>query len=750
MSTQILHKENVDEITELWLPDPDKCSAQEELRQMEEWKRKNGPGKKRPSELGIDAYRYGKPLHPKFYEGRTPPPVPLDSAENLEWYAEQLHRAIYGFEYKGQRISGDYYWMLNFVPFIIAKKDKFGNATTDFSIGMPYFAHQHDYVFKLIEEAHSLGKGFMWMAGRGVGKSYLINSVITKAYYLKPNSHGVVAGTNAHHTNETFGKVKDMLIAIDAAHPTLALARLTDTKYEIKSGYETNKDGVKSVAGPMSYIQAMIFGDNPDATRGSRPDIFFMDEIGAWSTGKGNLKECVSASWGSWKVGNIKKGRVFMAGTGGSVASDQAKDLFLNPDAYNILAVNDFKQEVGKKHCMFLPADYLYGGMWERTGVNDDVESRVILEEERKVTMDDMVLHDKLVQEFPFTVTEVFKRSGTNIFNQRKIAKQWSDIQFSADHIIKPEKGFLEWERSKSGKIVGVEWQRNPAGNIEIIEHPYRGESGKEQFPDLYIAGIDSIDQGKLDSTSNKGRSSLACLVKKRILEGAYFSQTSNIYVAKYIGRSLDVRDDYEDTLKLVMYYNAKANVEYTKIAIVHYFTEKKQWHRLMKRPMVAMPSSGDGALKRMGIVKQQNLIGTPATTGVIVHQDGKIKEYVNDYCQNIHFVDQLEQLRDYQSEDRTKYDLVIAMGLCEIADEDMLGEPARRFEADSHELEVFGYYTDDEGNKHMGVIPNPVTINDFTVQSKDQGFRWIDASGVPRFDDRYDIDDARDLDEFN
>ena len=99
-------KENIDNITELWLPDPEACSAQEELRRIEEWKRSTG-GTKRPSELGIESYRYGNTLDPKFFEGRTPPPVALDSAENLEWYAEQLHRCIYGFEYKGMRISGD-------------------------------------------------------------------------------------------------------------------------------------------------------------------------------------------------------------------------------------------------------------------------------------------------------------------------------------------------------------------------------------------------------------------------------------------------------------------------------------------------------------------------------------------------------------------------------------------------------------------------------------------------------------------
>ena len=93
---------------DLWIPDPDAISASEALRQEKEWlRKKNGYNGVRPTELGIESYRWTSQLHPKFFEGRTPPPVPLDSLENIEWYEEQLRRCVYGFEYKGQRITGD-------------------------------------------------------------------------------------------------------------------------------------------------------------------------------------------------------------------------------------------------------------------------------------------------------------------------------------------------------------------------------------------------------------------------------------------------------------------------------------------------------------------------------------------------------------------------------------------------------------------------------------------------------------------
>ncbi len=890
MEDVILKKDNLDNVTKLWLPDPESCTAQDELRRIEEWKRKQG-GQKKPSELGIESYRYGNIIDPKFFEGRNPPPVALDSAENLEWYAEQLQRCIYGFEYKGNRITGDMYWFLNFTPFAVMKQNEYGEVVNSNEINFASFSYQQDYIFKLIEEAHELGKGFMLMGGRGFGKTYMVLSVIAKYYYLRPDSNNYISASHSGHAGEAMKKLKRMLLSIDKAHPTLALARLTDTKYVVKSGYEVNIDGVKREEGPMSTISQIIYGDNAGVTRGSRPDTQLLEECmapgtkvlmadkkfklieeietgddimtaeftkkkvgkttsgtaemykitqtegnpyivngkhklrlsyydefmdihfvnirvedfikrddqdyfygvridqkkpdikvesigegeyygftiatnkaserlfilsdgtvthncGDWSAGKADLKSCINASMGSWRKGPIKTCRVFLTGTGGSVSSDQAKDVFMNPSAYDLLAVNDFATRTAKHHSIFIPSDYLYASFgWERTGVNDNEGARASMEEEREMKREDSEAYDKFIQEYPFTVEEVFRKSGTNIFHQRNIAKQWTDIEFGTENILKPEVGYLEWKRSAGGKIVGVTWAANPSGNMHIIEHPYHGEGKNVIYPDLYVGGIDSIDQGQLDSTTSKNRSSLAILIKKRIVDGQYFKQTSNLYVAKYIGRSLDVRDDYEEALKLTMYYSAKINVEYTRIGIVQYFRERKQWHRFIKRPAIARSSAGSADMEHIKKLREQTLIGTTTTVGVIDYGDGKIKEYTRDFCHNIFYIDVLEQLRDYQREDRTKYDLVIAMAMCEIADEDLLGIPAKTNDADTRGFEEFGYYIDEYGHKKFGVIPGAKKkVETFFKESSTNGFRWVDMKGLPRFDDKFDVLDARDL----
>jgi hypothetical protein len=79
----------------------------------------------------------------------------------------------------------------------------------------------------------------------------------------------------------------------------------------------------------------------------------------------------------------------------------------------------------------------------------------------------------------------------------------------------------------------------------------------------------------------------------------------------------------------------------------------KKQFWRILQRPSIAIGSnvSGDKA----------STLGTPATSAVIAHQDQKLADYI-DYYQ-ILYPPVLEQMRDYSSDNRTKFDFVVACG---------------------------------------------------------------------------------------
>ena len=324
-------------------------------------------------------------------------------------------------------------------------------------------------------------------------------------------------------------------------------------------------------------------------------------------------------------------------------------------------------------------------------------------------------------------------RKGSNNFNQDKIATQYTYLT-SPDKPT-PKQGMMEWDFDENtGAKTGVIFVENPEGKVFLIEKPEVSKD-KRPYENLYISGIDSIDMGLSDTVGKESeQSKLVCLVKKRLLEGQIMTSKSNMYVAWYEGRSNDVRDDYDQVMMLNLYFNARANLEFTKINIVQHFRNKGFYHLFMKRPVSSTTDVSGGKRKN-------NLIGTLATGRVIDLQDELISDYINDSFRDIFILPLINQLRDYIREDRTKYDFVIAMGLCEIADSDMYQTKARvKPKPILDEMSMFGYYRDKDGRKLYGEIPKNQQEDMFKdrVVTQTKHIRFMDEEGNPRFDEDY------------
>jgi hypothetical protein len=83
-----------------------------------------------------------------------------------------------------------------------------------------------------------------------------------------------------------------------------------------------------------------------------------------------------------------------------------------------------------------------------------------------------------------------------------------------------------------------------------------------------------------------------------------------------------------------------------------------------MKRPASTM-----GDMRR----GNSQMIGTPATENVIKHGLELINNYVNDYVYSLDIDDMLEQLLKYSYEEKRKFDIIAAMSMSEIADEELM-----------------------------------------------------------------------------
>ena len=181
-------------------------------------------------------------------------------------------------------------------------------------------------------------------------------------------------------------------------------------------------------------------------------------------------------------------------------------------------------------------------------------------------------------------------------------------------------------------------------------------------YKNLYVAGIDGIDQAQNDSASTTDVSDFCIIIKKRV-----FGMESPKYVAIYKERPKTVEAAYDMAFKLLVWYNAQAMLEYTKFGFAKFLEKNNRTDLLMSRPDFA--TSGKNLQKR----QTKRLIGIPSSVPVISHGLELISIYLSEYWQEIYFEEMLYQLLNYSFEDKRKFDIIAALVCVEIGDEALM-----------------------------------------------------------------------------
>ena len=294
--------------------------------------------------------------------------------------------------------------------------------------------------------------------------------------------------------------------------------------------------------------------------------------------------------------------------------------------------------------------------------------------------------------EYCFTIEEALIQQGDNIFPREELAEQMAAIEIYKT-VPTPIRGDLLWVTDADGRRESVKWIPNVNGKIQIIEPPLISETGSE-YNNLYVGGIDSIDVGQSDSSTIDSTkvSDFCILIKKRV-----FGQQDPMYVALYKDRPKDIREAYDISAKLLTWYGCQAVLESTRTALLTYFRERKFLHLLMKRPRATLPNIAKG---------NSAMYGTPATEKVITHYRELIYDFVLDYWNTLVFKEVVDQLLNYSNEKKKDFDIVAAMGMAELGDEEMsYRKPAEKEQRQKVHRDI-GWWTDDQGYKHYGVIP--------------------------------------------
>ena len=589
------------------------------------------------------------------------------------FWKEQYTRCKYGMTSHGYTITGDNYFFLNFYQLPVVDMDKASGEGTNESFPV-FFASQYMF-FHYLQMCRVLHKNAALMKARSIGFSEINASLAARLYTTIKRSRTVITCFNDTYLNGTFSKLDHALTFINTNADGFFKPRLTDKALEKKSGYQIKIDGQFTDFGWLSVVKG-INGSKPSNIRGERVDLLIYDEAGSWP----DLTTAVVQGQELCEVQGVPRGIMLFGGTGGDFGPplEGLKKIYYNPRAFKILPFRHKWTQDGTtiESGFFLPyfLQSLNPEYMDSRGVCNQIEYKKVLQEERNNLLAVPEDYLKKCAERCWNAEEAFTLEGQNKFNKMKIADQLAKIRL---HKIgpRPQVGTIDYTY-KSNKhslenIDGFRWILN-SGKVQILEHPVWSDLYKEQIEkqkkeaeeqgidfeapvytemnDLYVAGIDGIDIGAAQTSKETRDPSDFCIVIKRRAFGLNEPQ----YVAMYKDRPQNIREAYKIAMCMCRYYNCRINIEATRVGMITWARENKCLQYFMKRPRATLTDIKYGTTKQYG---------TPATKTIIEQQTDLIADYVEDYGHNIWFEDMLVQLNGYNDENKTKFDIIAALG---------------------------------------------------------------------------------------
>lgn len=657
-----------------------------------------------------------------------------------DFQRREWERCKNGMTSHGYTITGTHYFFLNYYQLPNPETEKAG--TSRLEIFPNFYSYQYEF-FHYYELCRYLRKNCGLMKSRGIGFSEINAALLANMFSVYRGSNTLLTAFTDNYVKVSLQKVWNELSFLNDETDGL-FTKLTQVVNQATkkraSHWKKNSNGQDVEDGFMSQVEGIV-ADKDSKIRGNRTDLIILEEAGSNPIfTKSFVKAEALTTLGGNKIGIIMAG-----GTGGDTGPAMAglKDLYYDPMSVDVLPFyhNYTPTEEWIYSAFFIPA---YTALYKKAFVDDrgvciQKLAKAYYEEEfkkREGTPKKLVDYKA---EFCFTADDAFNLEGTNKFNKVLLVDRLAKLQVAKETspVIRGDLQFVY----KGGKdqdlknIVGVRWIEDPNGPIYVSEKPIWEEEhteindqGKEiivtykEMSNLYVAGIDGIDIGQEQTSEYTRDPSKFCIAIKKRAFGLQQAQ----YVAYYMERPLDVRQAYKEALKLMMWYNCKANIEATRLNMLGWARDNGFTQFFMNRPKATYPDFNQ---------KVRATIGTPATQAIISHQTDLIAAFIEDNIDTFWFTEMLQQLISYTDENKGKFDIVAAMAMAELADEELTGRTPVEIEQNPSSTWVdIGYYTDERGYKKFGPIPKKKQYpTNFNINRIDNDPRRIRTSN-PRF----------------
>ena len=637
-----------------------------------------------------------------------------------EFWKEQYKRCKYGMTVNGYTITGFHYFFLNYYTLpLVTKVQEAGKGRPE---GFPSFTVAQYIWFHYLALCCKLLKNAALMKARGIGFSEINAAMAAAEFTVIRESNTVITCHDEGKLRKTLKKAWHALAFLDknTQGGMSKNKQIKNTDLEKTSGAYIMDHGTKIPTGWQSTILGIV-ADDPQKIRGDRADFLLYDEAGSWP----GLETAVTQGEALVEIGGVRFGVMVFGGTGGDKGTnlEGLRKIYYNPLEQNVLPYRHHYTEGEEvvETGFFIPA---YQQMYEyldSRGWCDPEKTKPILQSKRNAKLNNPKAYLEHCAEYCWTAEEAFAQEGQNKFNKALIAEQLTRIR-ALKIGPRPQAGRLmpiyKNDKCKFKEIENFRWIPDQLSKLQILEHPiwsdlYREQQNKERqkaeaagknyeedtqvyetMQDLYIAGIDGIDIGQAQTSKDtKDPSDFCIVIKKRA-----FGMQEPTIVAMYKDRPQDINTAYKIAMCICKYYNAKINVEATRIGLLNWAKKEGLLSYFMRRPRATLADIRSGNTKSYG---------TPATGAIIEMQTDLVATYVEDYSHNIWFEEILDELQKYNPENKRKFDIVASLGMVELADQELSARVPVKVEKDTDDkFQDFGYWRDSKGYLHRGIIP--------------------------------------------
>lgn len=491
----------------------------------------------------------------------------------------------------GMWVTGDYYWMLNFCPMHLVRKNDKGVSIRN--VFHPNFWDGQFLMSHYILQGRMHGHHVSALASRGKGKTSFGAGLLAKRCIIGESEENkeevqcmvtAVDRTRLMDTNMILKVFKDNLDHC-AKYTQFASHRLksSDQEMEWKMGFK--KLGSEVEYGSKNSVSGIISGVNQDKLNGSRGVLYLVEEAGIFK----NLLSTYNMIRPSVEQGNDVFGEIFCYGTAGDDQSDFSAfaEMFYSPTGYNQEPLENVfdKEGQGRKQCCFFYGAYLnYSNDCIDKDGNSDVTKALlaILYDRYKVKYGstDVNTITKRISQYPIVPQEAMIRSHGNVFPVTELNERINQIDSNPNEYDDTYVGELVQD-NKTGEVkfnptVAIPIRDFPTkdnkviGALEIFEMPKKDSEGKV-FNGRYICSSDPFDADCSNTMSL----------------GSYLVMDlwTDMIVAEYTGRPTFAEEFYEIGRKLCLFYNCRCMYEQNIMGMFSYFSSHNASYLLAETP---------------------------------------------------------------------------------------------------------------------------------------------------------------------